>query len=147
MSVAQKINNMTKPTSKLRFANIAPVVAPIIASGLSESTQTRKKFISTDNNKEPVKSKSLLEFIRMYKIGNVPIMDFIIVYILLYVGNKLHFNLENQYIILSTVPITLLIDLLLDDEITPSVIMYGIIILTVFYLFFNIDIKKNTMYI
>lgn len=144
MSVSQKINTMTKPSSKLKFINIAP----IISSGLSEATETRKSFIR--NNSDNIKRKkdmSMIEFIRLYKIGNVPIMDFFFTYIILYVANKLYTNIDNKYIIIGTVPITLLIDIILDDKITPSVLITIIFILSIFYLAFNIDIKKNNMYI
>lgn len=142
MSVIQRVNNMTKPMSKLRFVNIAP----IIANGLSTATNKSRSFISDDQNKVPEK-KSFMDFVRMYKIGNIPIMDFIITYILLYIINKLYIDIDNKYIIIGTIPITLVIDLILDDDVTPSVMIVAIIIISSFYLLANVSKKKNNTYI
>ena len=144
MSIVQRINNMTKPTSKLRFTNIAP----ILANGLSTATSDRKIKNDKNSKNKSVSKKTLMEFIRMYKIGNIPIMDFLITYILLYVSNKLYLNLDNKYVIIATIPITLLMDMILDDEITPSILIISIIIITCTYMLVNINkMKTSTDYI
>jgi len=81
------------------------------------------------------KEISLLDFSRLYKIGKIPVIDFIIVYILLYSINSIYFRYDYKIVLIITIPITIIFNLFTNPQLKLSTIMLIILILSIFYLF------------
>jgi hypothetical protein len=63
---------------------------------------------------------NLIQFSRLYTIGGVPFFDFIVVYIALYVANSLYLHWDYRSIIFITIPIVVIIDYLVDNNVEMS---------------------------
>lgn len=71
-----------------------------------------------DDNKKVKREKiNLIDFMRLYKVGSIPIIDFIFVYFILYATNRIFMLTDHRIIIILTIPITLLIDLMSNPEV------------------------------
>lgn len=108
------VRDLSKPTSKLSFSSIE-----------------KKIHVETFDNEEtdvPKKKVTLLEFIRMYTISKIPIMDFIIIYIILYSLNCIYVDCDFKIVSVGTVPLTILLNMLFNDNFVES---FGVILVFV----------------
>lgn len=81
----------------------------------------------------------LWKFIRLYKIGNIPIVDFIFVYIGLYIINSLWFHADHYLTLILTIPITLLLNIIFNKKIKITITIFFIIIIFLVYAIFIIE--------
>lgn len=88
-----------------------------------------------DAQKKEFDQKSLLQLARMYKIGGISIVDFIFVYIILYILNSFWLNLNYKFILLVTIPITIVFDLLVNDDFSLGLATSAVLIVSIVYLF------------
>lgn len=84
-----------------------------------------------DNIKDKI---NLLDFIRSYKIGKIPIIDFLIIYVLLYIFNKMYYHFNAKTIIIATIPITIIINIVLYHNTKFGNGIIIIMIVSIFYL-------------
>ncbi|CAH6420468.1 Hypothetical protein MVR_LOCUS138 [uncultured virus] len=54
---------------------------------------------------------SLWDFLHLYTIGGMPIVDFLIVYVVLYVGNRFVLHYNQKIIIIATIALVILFNL------------------------------------
>lgn len=105
------VRDLSKPTSKLSFSSIE-----------------KKIHAETFDNEEtdsPKKKVTLLEFVRMYTISKIPIMDFIIMYIILYSLNCIYVDCDFKIVSVGTIPLTILLNMLFNDNFVES---FGVIL-------------------
>lgn len=76
---------------------------------------------------------SLLEFIKMYKVGEIPIFHFIIFYILFYIINCIFLNYDFKIVLISAIPATLLYELAVNPQRKLTLVMLIILALTIYY--------------
>lgn len=98
------------------------------------------KFNNVNNkqiNKYNIKDKiNIFDFVRSYKIGKIPIIDFLITYILLYMLNKMYYHFNAKTIIVSTLVITIIINILLYNNIKFNSGIILIMLISIFYLIY-----------
>ena len=87
------------------------------------------------DSKPPVAKLNLWEFSRMYKVYNIPITDFIIVYIVLYFLSRLYSWGDPKMIFLLTIPITLIFNMIINPKLTVGIynVLFIIVIIFVIY--------------
>mgnify|MGYP001266214016 CR=1 FL=1 len=142
------INNINRSTATAATLATAAIGASVIlqeennsgksyvefasnASNVSNSTQ-ESPASKTSNEDEP--ELTLWQFCRLYRIGKIPIMDFIVVYIILYALNCIFFHFDYKLILISTVPITLILEILTNQQLKVSAILIIILLVSVYYL-------------
>lgn len=142
------MNNITsaqfnKISSLALGASIGSASA-IILDDESED-QKQKVFLNKSNlngeisspnadNSNIKKEISLWSFTRMYQLGGIPIMDFIVGYIFLYLLNKLVFKCDTKLIIFSIVPIVVLANIACNPQVKLTWFIIGIMILSIYFL-------------
>ncbi len=111
MSDSLIADDMIRPMSDIKFLSV------------SEYVKKQPDTIKTNPKTKPV--TNLLEFSRLYKVCDIPIIDFIVTYIFLYYFNCLYFHHDFKIILIMTVPITLLFNILTNPnvQITSSIIV------------------------
>lgn len=80
---------------------------------------------------------NLLQLSRLYTIGQIPIMDFIVLYLILYVLNFLCFQCNYKLILVSTIPLVIIFNLLINKDMKMTWTLFIILIVTISYLFYN----------
>ena len=85
--------------------------------------------------KSPPEKLNLWQFSRMYKVYDIPITDFVIVYVILYCLNHLYPIDGFKLVFIMTIPITIIFNMLTNPEITmkSSTVFFVIIILLIAY--------------
>lgn len=93
--------------------------------------------IPPPNEKQP--DLKLWKFTRLYKIGKIPIVDFIFVYIGLYIINSLWFHVDHYLTLILTIPITLLLNIIFNKTIKITMTIFIIIIIFLVYAIFIVE--------
>ena len=132
---------MTTASKATSNANVktALIAAPLLTSaGI---------YAMDDYNEHPIKESdvvvddnsevSFLQFLRSYKVGQIPIMDLIIIYIIIYISNALYFKCSYQLPLLVAVIITIVLALIFDKNFKLSIIILIILALSVYLLVAN----------
>ena len=76
---------------------------------------------------------SLWQFSKMYTIMKIPIIDFLLTYLFIYVINALYFKYDYKVILIVTIPITIILNILLNKNIEITNILMFIIITSIYY--------------
>uniref|UniRef100_A0A6C0LU18 Uncharacterized protein n=1 Tax=viral metagenome TaxID=1070528 RepID=A0A6C0LU18_9ZZZZ len=116
MTISNKINMMTKPTSNIRVSDLNLGI---------------EKYEKNGNDNEI----NLLTFSRLYKIGGIPIFDLILIFFILYIINNYAQCSDSNFILIATIPTTIIIDLIICRNLKISPIMILIMLLCIFYLY------------
>ena len=87
---------------------------------------------TTSTNQEAI---NLWQFIRLYTVAGIPIIDFFITYILIYVFNCFYFHYDAKIIVLLAIPVTIIYNLLTNKNVKISWFLIAIMIISVFLLF------------
>lgn len=61
------------------------------------------------------------QFLQMYKIGGVPIVNFVVAYAIVYLANKLFFSYNYRVLLLVTIAIVLCVALVFGDVSNPVI--------------------------
>lgn len=129
-------SQMTKPTSKTNLTPITNLM--LVGAGIGAGTvildESDKNYtqsiISKSNEISNHKSQvNLIEFSRLYTIGQIPIIDFIVIYILLYIVNHIYLKFDYKYILIATIPIVICFNLITNKNLKISwgmlVVLFG----------------------
>lgn len=84
-----------------------------------------------ENKSVPKSRMNLLEFSRLYKICEIPIINFVMVYISLYCLNCLYFDCNFKNVLLLTIPITLIFSIISNPKLKMSSTMLIILIISI----------------
>ena len=119
-------SQLIKPTT----GNLSNLLNSAAISTISLGTlmSNTNDYVTEISNKPlyvPQKEITLLQFMRLYKVGNIPVIDFLVVYVMLCVLNNLYFNLDYKSILIGTVPFTIVFNILSNPKckISQSVII------------------------
>ncbi len=129
------INKITKPTSNV---SLLPLTSIALASAGAEviteddNNQINNPKVIIPQNQEII---SLWQFLKLYTIGDIPIIDFCIVYVILYVINSLYLHYDYKIILVLTVPITIIYNILTNKRLKISIFMVVAIIVSMYFLF------------
>jgi hypothetical protein len=117
-----KINNTNKlmkntgPANNLsklfNSAAISTIGLSSIITAQDIYPQQSKYEHDIDTNKSSRKEITLLHFMRLYKLGDIPVMDFIMIYIIFFVFNNLYFNIDYKIILIGSIPFTILFNMI-----------------------------------
>lgn len=77
---------------------------------------------------------NLWQFIRMYTISNIPLIDFIVVYVIIYIVNLLYLHYDKKFVLILTFPITILYNILSNNKLKITGFMLIIILISIYYL-------------
>ena len=141
MSTASIISKITTPTNPPKLNNIPKIAslfsAPILASAaVNTMSDNNDLYFETNENivVESDKELNFWQFLRLYKIAQIPIMDLIIIYVLIYCVNSIYLNYNYKWVLLMTIPITVLFNILTNKEFKLSAIIMAMLIITLYYL-------------
>lgn len=87
--------------------------------------------LNSDKVMENKSNLNLLEFSRLYKIYEIPIINFVIIYIILYGLNCLHFDCNFKNVLILTIPITLIFSAISNPKLKLSPVMVIVLIASV----------------
>ena len=134
-SIIDKIN---KPT--LKMASLSKIAIPALVAGsiISAEEDNPLYYMKEDQNAMQIdtsKEISLWEFSRLYKIGQIPILDIILIYIILYLFNSLFLNYNFKFVLILVIPVTILFNVLTNKEFKISWLILLLFIISVYYLY------------
>lgn len=128
-SIANKIhkpvNNINK--TALTGALLTLGAETVINDDSSNGEISRDSFLRPD-------TMNLLEFSRMYKLGQIPIIDFIIGYIFLYIINSICGKYDYKLILIITVPLVIIFNLFLNPNVKPTIGLGIILVISIYFL-------------
>lgn len=144
MSTTDKILSKISPASNINMNQLSQIVFPAIGASLIMDNHSMNNEITNDkiinekniNNTEQEKSLNLWQFLHLYTIGGIPIVDYILVYLALYFINKLFLKCYSKLILIGTIPLVILIHILINKNvnISPGMIIIFIICVTLLLL-------------
>lgn len=92
-------------------------------------------FINDKPEDDTVEEKiNLWKFIRLYTISGIPLIDIIIVYVILYIINSLYCGYNYKFVLILTVPITILFNMLTNKKFKLSIFILIVLIISIYYL-------------
>lgn len=148
-NTSDTIAKINKPVSNINLEYLTNLMSGDENNENNDNNNNNKKDISNKHKKKEIsdstkeisesdKEISLLEFSRLYKIGQIPIMDFIAIYIILYLFNSICLHYNYKLILVSTIPITILFDILTNNNLKISGIMIFVLIISILYLIISV---------
>jgi hypothetical protein len=131
------VNKISKPISN---TNLTPVTSAILAGAGANVILENEKYRTHHPHNiimitENQKTINLWEFIRLYTIGNIPIIDFLIIYIAIYLINSLYLNYDKKIVLISTIPITILYNIITNKNMKVTTFLVLVLIISIYYLF------------
>lgn len=128
--IANKIN---KPISTVNAsALMGAAIGATAATVIDEDDSTNHNNIR--NISKYPDTMNLLEFSRLYKLGQIPIIDFAIGYIILYILNSICAKYDHKLILIITVPLVIIFNLLLNPNVKPTIALGIVCIISIYYL-------------
>jgi len=138
------IRDLSKPTSRLSFRSIGEKVRTERGEiDQIERTDQRSRavhrsegFMGLNANPADISDTipktrvTLLEFIRMYTIAKIPIMDFIIIYVIIYSLNCIYFDCDFKIVSVGTIPLTIFLNMIFNDSFVESIGVIAFFILS-----------------
>lgn len=137
------INKLSKPVSTSKMNSItnaallSTAAGAVVLSDLDNNTYVKEENNNTNNNekKDDIESEiNLWEFSRLYTIADIPIIDFIIIYIIIYLLNKICMNLNYKFILVLAIPITIIFELFTNKNTNVSNILLIIFVISIILL-------------
>ena len=133
-----KKTSLYKPTSNINLKRLAGAAIASTGAALivdDDDSDTPAKIYT-----ESLPTINLWQFIKMYTIFHIPIVDFIITFIIIYCINALCFKYNIRYMLVAAIPITIILNLFINKKVTFS---WTICILLVFSIGLLIYWKAN----
>ena len=93
--------------------------------------------VPSRSHSAPAKEITLMHFMRLYKIGNIPVIDFIAVYIMLCILNNLYFHTDYKNVLISAIPFTIIFNILSNHRYKLTNTTLVVLTLSVGYLLWN----------
>ena len=141
MTTASILNKITNPTSTLKTNNIAKMAGifsiPAIASASVDDIDNDNSLDYKENIDDVPESNgeiNLWQFLRMYRIAEIPIMDWFIIYIFIFCLNSLYLHYDYKWVLLISIPMTILFNVLANKKFQVSGIIIIILVITTYYL-------------
>ena len=77
---------------------------------------------------------NLWQYLHMIRIGQIPIIDLILVYIFLYFINRLYLHYDYKYVLVATIPVTIFFCFLTIKNMKLTLFIIIILIISILYL-------------
>lgn len=119
--------------------NTALISVPLLATaGYYALDDNEEKPVPVENATIVADSEmSFMEFLRSYRIAQIPIMDLIAIYIIIYLANALYFKCSYQIPLLFAIIITIILVMVFDPKFKLSLIIILILAMSVYLLVSN----------
>lgn len=106
-----------------------------------------KKYNAINENNVEYENIDLVSFSRLYKIGSIPIFDFVVFYIVFYAINALYLDFSYKIVLFGAIICTVLFNLITNNECHMSYLILFILAISTYYLILsvpslNIRLKK-----
>jgi len=131
------MDDVAKPNSNINFASVKNYMSD------KKEDELNNKNTNSSSGEEPEQKINLLEFSRLYKICEIPIINFVIVYIILYCLNCLHFDYDFKIILVAAVPITLIFSMISNPMLNMSISMMIVLIITIILVISGVSAENN----
>lgn len=136
--VANKImKSYVKPATALAITGSTAYVVT------SDDSLPDQNTINIQNN-SIVTRMCLWDYLRMYKILGIPIIDLVLVYLLLYVINHYWLHYEYKSIIVLSLALVILVEYILGQKFPHPIVLIIIFTICIIYLVYSIW-KKNSL--
>lgn len=133
-------NQISQPTSKIDMNNVAPLVLGITSASLVIDEDSKKNQPALKTNSDFSENANdelnLWQFSRLYEFQNIPIVDFFLFYIILYSINAIYFNYNYKFILVSTIPLTIVFNIIINPSIQLTNLLMIMIVTSLCYLAF-----------
>lgn len=142
-------HKLTKPTTNANIATAKNIAIAGIGTGIildDEISDRKANNLDTETLFTSHPSMSLWNYIRLYTICSIPVADFLVVYLILYIINRLIFNYDYRYAIVLTAPLVIFINMVTNTEFEMSIFALVLIAASLIYLIkLRLDLtrKKN----
>jgi Ca2+/Na+ antiporter len=134
--VANKImKSYIKPATALAITGSSAYVAA------TDENKSNNISIGSDTN---ITTMCLWDYLRMYKILGIPIIDLLLIYLLLYTINHYWWHYEYKSIIVLSLALTIFVEYVLEQKSPHPVIFIIIFSLCIVYLVYSVW-KKNSL--
>ena len=142
LSGAKISNHMLKPTSKINFKPLvgATIAAAGAAAVIDDDSDHKLDTQQIDYNKLDAslapadRELNLWQFSRLYTIGEVPVIDFLIVYIILYLLNFMCSHYNYKFVLLATIPITIILNIFVNNKMKCTGVTMIILVISIYLL-------------
>jgi len=114
-------------------------------SGLFEKIEKNlSNHNKVDNRHVNKQYISLLQFCRLFTLDSIPIIDFVVIYVLIYLINLSYFRYDFKIVIILAILVTICINLIFNnDDVKLSLFIILAIIGCMYYLIANTSNVKN----
>jgi len=135
-------NRLIKPINTTVVNNLTGVFGTATASTLGMSPLMSRDpniLLNVESPNYKIKSENeinLVEFTKLYKVGQIPIIDFFMIYIIFYLINSLYLNLDYKIVLVATIPLTIVFNLITNDQCKISNMILLILVMSLYYLSF-----------
>ncbi len=137
------ITKLIKPSSGANVAALTTLgmlgAGAAIAMDDDDKNKIMEESVSDQadiNTKTVEKEMSLWDYCKSYQIKNIPIIDFLIAYIFLYLLSKTWLHYDFKCVLVATLPLVLIFNLLENPKVKMSDGIFIILILSVTYLIY-----------
>ncbi len=113
MYISNIMSRVDMPTSNIHLYN------------MTNSNMDKNHDSNTDSDAKPI--LNLWQFCQLYKIGGIPVIQFIVLYFLLYIFNAIYGHYNYKLILIITVPIVIIFNLITNPNVKLSIINASII--------------------
>lgn len=143
--IIRKLSNQTNTAAALTTIATLGAGTSLLLSDDKNDTHQNAQTSSDDQNKthrdtqissisENDKEINLWQYCRFFTIMNIPVIDFIAVYILLYIINTLCPRYNYKLILVATIPITILLNIIINKKVKITGILLVILLISMYYL-------------
>jgi hypothetical protein len=128
------VNKIIKPTSNV---NLIPLTSIALAGAGTEVITNENNdgsiahTVTIPKNQEKL---NLWQFLHLYTIGGIPIIDFFIFYVILYIVNALYLHCDYKLILLLTVPIAIVYNILTNKNLKISLFIVLASLISIYFL-------------
>ncbi|XWV25218.1 putative ORFan [Tupanvirus deep ocean] len=138
-------SKIIKPTSNIKLAPLTS--AALAGAGANVIIDDDKYNLLQKNPQATTVSENeqiinLWQFIRLYTVATIPIVDFIIVYTVIYTINSLYLHYNHKFVLISTVPFTILVSILMNKNMKISSFIIIVMIISIYYLL-TLDLEQT----
>lgn len=118
--------------SKINYHNR---VMNFVAANIDSSDNQSNTMLYKPDVPKKRREMNVYHFCRLFTIGEIPIIDFIIIYLLLYFLNKIYFQCCYKLVLIAAIFTTILFNITTNKNVRQSGYIIIIIVLGFLYLF------------
>jgi hypothetical protein len=125
-----EIPHISRPTND--FSSYSAAIAGSAALALGDSLAISEKKTFSPAQIKNAQTINGFQYCRLYTVAGIPIIDFIITYIILYVVNSLWFRLHQGTVLVAAIPLTIILNLLINPKIQFNNFLMILMLISIF---------------